>query len=137
MRSRSQSYSGTPNFTSDTPFNGVYRNTSSSMPDVLGTAWKLENYVHVRWAWLALPLSLCLFSLSFLAATIIKSSRQRADNWKSSSLAMLYGLQVQGEDEDESGFLSGKEEMERRAKGSLVKLKKEGKKWRLVAQQQN
>ena len=107
------------------------------MPDVLGTAWKLESYIHVRWAWLALPLSLCLFSLLFLGATIIKSSRQRANNWKSSSLAMLYGLQVKGEDEDESGFLSRKREMERMAEGSLVKLMKDGKKWRLVAQQQN
>ena len=67
----------------------------------------------------------------------IKSSRQRATDWKHLSLAMLYGLQFKAEDEDESGFLSRKREMERMAEGSLVKLKKDGKKWRLVAQLQN
>lgn len=69
--------------------------SSSSKNMTPGMAFTRETYVSVRWFWLTLPLSLLLFSLVFLAATIIKASREseRVGIWKTSAIAtLLYGL---------------------------------------------
>lgn len=60
-----------------------------------GTAYHRENFVSVRWIWLALPLSLLLLSFIFLFSTIVLSSRERDDVgiWKTSAIAtLLHGL---------------------------------------------
>ncbi|PVH93593.1 hypothetical protein DM02DRAFT_220969 [Periconia macrospinosa] len=69
--------------------------SSNSNVMVEGHAFNSENYVLVRWQWLSLPLGLLVLSALFLAATIIKTSkeRERVGIWKTSALAtLLYGL---------------------------------------------
>lgn len=53
-----------------------------------GTTWTVESYVHVRWAWMALPIVLVVFTLIFFAATIWNTRHQFI--WKSSPLALLF-----------------------------------------------
>lgn len=69
--------------------------SSNSNEMVSGDAYDRENYVFVRWIWLALPLGLLLLTLIFLVATIRKTSKEREQIgiWKTSALAtLLYGL---------------------------------------------
>ena len=53
-----------------------------------GIAYQKETYIHVRWAWLALPVGIVLLSAAMLIASIILSKQQTL--WKSSSLALLF-----------------------------------------------
>ena len=53
-----------------------------------GVAWKIETVIEVRWAWMALPLSLVLLTVVFLVAAMLQSAHQQV--WKSSSLALLF-----------------------------------------------
>jgi len=57
-----------------------------------GDAWLQVTRVHIRWAWISLPLFLVLFSFVFLAATIIRSDKdeKKIGIWKSSALAILF-----------------------------------------------
>lgn len=50
-----------------------------------------ETYVHVRWGWIVLPVSMLFISLIFIIATVIKSSSERNEVgiWKTSALAAL------------------------------------------------
>ena len=62
---------------------------------VFGENSTLEQYVHIRWAWLALPILLALLSLLFLLLTIYTTKQNRVSIWKSSTLVLLYhGLEV-------------------------------------------
>jgi len=67
---------------------------SSGLPgstnNVEGIAHRLEPYVHVQWAWIALPGALVLLSIVFLGATMAQNESKRALAWKSSSLALLF-----------------------------------------------
>ena len=56
----------------------------------IGTTSKMETYVHVRWAWLGLPIGLLILSTIFLIITMITSKRRGFAIWKTSSLAMLF-----------------------------------------------
>jgi hypothetical protein len=79
------------------------KNPSAIAPDqaVLVTVWVQEQFVSVRWAWLAMPLSLILFVTMFLVATIVKTSRSRIGVWKSSPLALLFHGNFDGGKEHE------------------------------------
>lgn len=82
-----------------------------------GLTYKNEVYIHVRWAWLALPISLVLLGIIFLAITISQSAN--VDIWKSSSLALLYhGLQ----DGQHHDAVDSIQEMEELAKDHQVTL---------------
>jgi hypothetical protein len=72
--------------------NAIRSSTSKEM--VEGMAFSKDNFVAVRWVWLSLPLGLLLLSLVFLAATVIKTSREAdVGVWKTSAIAtLLYGL---------------------------------------------
>jgi len=78
-------------------------NPSAIAPDqaVLGTVWVQEQFVSVRWVWLAMPLALILFVTIFLVATIVKTSRSRIGVWKSSPLALLFHANFDGCNENE------------------------------------
>jgi Protein of unknown function (DUF3176) len=55
-----------------------------------------ETYVHLRWAWIALPLALVLSSAVLLSVTIAKASRDKLPIWKTSALAALFhGLEAE------------------------------------------
>ncbi|KAF2011396.1 hypothetical protein BU24DRAFT_280276 [Aaosphaeria arxii CBS 175.79] len=69
--------------------------SSESREDVVGQAYQRENYIQVRFQWLALPLGLLLFSGVFLTATVVRTSREKehVGVWKTSAVAtLLYGL---------------------------------------------
>lgn len=69
--------------------------SSSSHKMFYGEAYDTEIYVAVRLWWLVLPLCLLAFSLIFLVATVIKTSREKdqVGVWKTSAVAtLLYGF---------------------------------------------
>lgn len=49
-----------------------------------------ELYFHVRWGWMAYPISLVFFSLIFLVVTLIKCEKSQAYLWKTSVIAMMF-----------------------------------------------
>ena len=57
---------------------------------ITGQAQVLDVYIRVRWAWLSLPLMLVVFGVSFLAISIMSSSRPGRHVWKSSTLATIF-----------------------------------------------
>lgn len=60
---------------------------------IIGTAWEIERFVSIRWAWITLPVASHTGSLILIWATIWKSHKSDARVWKSSSLAiLLHGL---------------------------------------------
>jgi hypothetical protein len=69
---------------------------SSSSELVAGTAYTSETYVAVHWAWLTFPLVMLALSITFLVATIIKTSKEANEDvaiWKTSAMpSLLYGL---------------------------------------------
>jgi hypothetical protein len=69
--------------------------SSDSRTMLPGKAYNPENFVHVRWEWLTLPLGLLCISFVFLSATIAKSALEidRVGVYKTSAYAtLLYGL---------------------------------------------
>lgn len=66
----------------------------------VGQAFRNVQILEVRWAWIAMPLSLLLISGFFLAATVIRSSKDNVGIYKTSALASLFsGLGEQKEEE--------------------------------------
>jgi len=55
-----------------------------------GVATSSESFVHVRWAFITVPVVVVLLTALFLAAAMWRSSRSRTKLWKSSALAMLF-----------------------------------------------
>jgi len=79
-----------------TVMNQVLRRNSLSMgrrdDAAVGKAYIYMVLVEIRWKWLSLPLILLMFSLMFLVATVVRSSRDQ-DNigiFKTSALAILF-----------------------------------------------
>ena len=82
--------------------NNIRQQNSSGSKPFPGTAWGSETFVHVRWAWLAYPLTVLLISLMSLALTIFQTTRFKVNVWKSSTLALLFhGQQIQLSDDSE------------------------------------
>jgi hypothetical protein len=76
-------------------FTNAIRSDVQSKEMLPGDAYNMENYVSVRWEWLALPLGLLFSTLIFLSATIATSasSDEGVGIWKTSAIAtLLYGL---------------------------------------------
>ena len=94
---------------------------------VLGIAYSMEAFIHVRWQWMAVPAALSLTSFIFLITTIVVSHHNHIPVWKSSSLALLFhGLKEQLEP------LDGIREMESIAKETKVALRDGNAGYRLV-----
>jgi len=74
----------------------VVRSDPNSHELIIGTASSPETYVAVHWAWLTFPIAILLLSIVFLAATILKTSRNTHKEigiWKTSALpSLVYGL---------------------------------------------
>jgi hypothetical protein len=64
-----------------------------------GSAFQLS--VHVRWPWIALPVSMVLGSLIFLVIIIVETARSPVEAWKGSPLTYL----VFGVDQETKGTL--------------------------------
>jgi hypothetical protein len=56
----------------------------------VGQAWRNLQIVKVHWAWIAMPLSLLVISGIFLAATVVRSSKDKVGIYKTSALASLF-----------------------------------------------
>jgi hypothetical protein len=58
-----------------------------------GTVWITEPFVQVEWAWLTMPLFLCLLVGIFLFLTMLRSSQRGVGVWKSNPLEfMVHGI---------------------------------------------
>ncbi|KAI4943222.1 hypothetical protein J4E91_009662 [Alternaria rosae] len=70
--------------------------THNSHDFVRGRAYSQTTFIAVHWEWLTFPLTLLLFSLLFLAATIFKTSKTTDSGmglWKTSAMpTLLYSL---------------------------------------------
>lgn len=72
----------------------LMRSMSDTTVMVEGAAYSQVTFVSVRWAWLSFPFLLLILSLVFLAATMIKTSKDGATGvWKTSAMpTLVYGL---------------------------------------------
>ncbi|KAF2652311.1 hypothetical protein K491DRAFT_664029 [Lophiostoma macrostomum CBS 122681] len=71
----------------------TFRSVTNATEMVKGTAWAPEQFVSIRWEWIALPVLLLFSSLLLVLVTIFKSRRGGTAAWKSSVLAtLLHGL---------------------------------------------
>ncbi|EFW15362.1 conserved hypothetical protein [Coccidioides posadasii str. Silveira] len=87
-----------------TAVSNIMRNIASSMTNnirtygdgdfAMGSSLSAEVFVSVQWEWLTLPLALIGLSLIVLVSPIVKARRLGAKVWKSSSLAILLGFNV-------------------------------------------
>ena len=129
-------------------FSKVLENIASSLNNYLqryatdqipGQVLIQETYVHVRWAWLVLPLMLVIVGILTLLQTIWQTKQQNAVMWKSSILPLLYRGSVQLSSTVDSktvlpqSGLSTVAAMYEDAKGVRVHLVREGEmgEWRL------
>jgi hypothetical protein len=86
---------------------------------VHGKVWTTDTYVHVRWIWLLLPMSLMPASLAFLSTAMWITRNRNVGIWKSSSLATLFhGL----EDTLDAHDLRRQSNMEESSKTIVVRL---------------
>ncbi|KAI9712054.1 MAG: hypothetical protein M1820_001763 [Bogoriella megaspora] len=65
------------------------RSFTSGVQEVRGVAETMESYVHVRWAFLALPLAVVVSAALFLVCVIWRTKRVGCKAWKGSALAIL------------------------------------------------
>ncbi|KAI8933733.1 hypothetical protein NX059_009449 [Plenodomus lindquistii] len=75
-------------------------------------------FVHIRWAWLALPVGVTVVAALFLLLTIINSYTHGCEPWKSSVIALLFHSVVKQTEEQTvlRSEMKTLAEMERRAK---------------------
>ena len=102
----------------------AFRSFNGAVP-VRGVAYSFESYVHVRWAWITLPVLVVVLAAAFLASAVWQSRRGRVGVWKSSALAVLFcGIddRVRAVFDGARGLQEGK----RRARGVRVRLGNEG-----------
>ncbi|KAJ9649959.1 hypothetical protein H2198_010717 [Neophaeococcomyces mojaviensis] len=65
-------------------------NMNTNATIIKGKAGSRVTYVHVRWAWLSLPLLTILVGFAFLAWTIFDTKRHNVPLWKGSILALMF-----------------------------------------------
>ncbi|OJD28631.1 acid phosphatase protein [Diplodia corticola] len=109
-----------------TPFPKYGIGTSSSANRTLGFAVTTEQYIHVRWAWITLPVAVVVMGIMLLVLAIVHTKRSGVTSWKSSSILALFA-QLDGWDEDDlrpaAGPVKG---LERQAKGMSAVIKVDG-----------
>ncbi|PUU77161.1 hypothetical protein B9Z19DRAFT_192131 [Tuber borchii] len=102
------------------------RDFDGTTPPVNGTTLGKESFIRVRWAWLAFPVALWIFSLIFLLTVVVMSREGETKwgmrAWGANSLALMF----HGLDEDaRSRIREGEwEEMEDLSERLWVKLEK-------------
>jgi hypothetical protein len=105
-----------------TAMTNVIRSLDEHTEMIHGTAFEMETFVDVRWAWLALPLGLLALTFVFLVATIIRSSleQEHIGVYKTSAIAtLLFGLP----DAMQKKIISSKENGTPRANAKETKVK--------------
>ncbi|KAJ4999853.1 hypothetical protein K4K48_003412 [Colletotrichum sp. SAR 10_66] len=78
------------------------RNGSSVNPEqtIQGHVWIQQQFVVVRWAWLALPATMLVLTSLFLAATIVETRRKDVGVWLSSPLALFFNAHLDSSGKD-------------------------------------
>ena len=102
----------------------AFRSFVGAVP-VNGQAFSSETYVHVRWGFISLPISVVFFTTLFLLAAIWRTRSSKTQVWKSSALAMLFhGL----DEETRSRFKSRRSlgDKKKEARGVAVQLDESG-----------
>ncbi|EER29434.1 hypothetical protein CPC735_071160 [Coccidioides posadasii C735 delta SOWgp] len=117
-----------------TAVSNIMRNIASSMTNnirtygdgdfAMGSSLSAEVFVSVQWEWLTLPLALIGLSLIVLVSTIVKARRLGAKVWKSSSLAILLGFNV--DTRKRMPDLDHKDILDNSTKGVVVSLEDSG-----------
>lgn len=100
-----------------TSFSNYLRGLGGPNDHAIGTMWKMETFIHVRWGWLVLPIVVVLMGFLFLLAAVVRNRRLAV--WKSSILAILF----HGLGDSRRGEMLGLLEMENTARGMMVRLK--------------
>jgi hypothetical protein len=96
-----------------------------------GTAWVLGVYIHVRWPWLILPITLVGLTILFLILTVIETARSKMEVWKSSPVPLLFhGLE--NTEATRLQLTAQLVEMEIMAEKIPVRLEKTDTGWKLV-----
>lgn len=62
----------------------------SPLEPARGTSWTVQTQLHVRWAWITLPVVLAILTMIFLLMTALQSRKRGLDVWKSSTIPLLY-----------------------------------------------
>ncbi|TEA19530.1 hypothetical protein C8034_v008392 [Colletotrichum sidae] len=86
----------------DSITNEMRRNESSVNPEhtVQGHVWVQQQFVVVRWAWLALPATVLASTSLFVAATIVETRRKHVGVWLSSPLALFFNAHLDSSGKD-------------------------------------
>lgn len=96
----------------------------------IGTAWKTESYVLVRWQCLSFPIALLFLTLIFLVTTIMRNCQNKVPPWKSSTTALLlHGLSI--EHQEKYLIHAHQNEMDAVAKKLKVQLQETEAGWQL------
>jgi hypothetical protein len=79
-----------------TALTNVIRSDAASRESIVGQAFGPETYLQVTWAWLTFPLTMLVFCIIFLVATMMKTSGGATESvgaWKTSTMpTLMYGL---------------------------------------------
>lgn len=62
---------------------------------VNGSVWTQQQFVVVRWAWLALPVTLLVLAIVFLLLAFIETRRAGVGLWETSPLTLLFHARVE------------------------------------------
>ncbi|KAJ4294270.1 hypothetical protein N0V90_007960 [Kalmusia sp. IMI 367209] len=77
--------------------------SGSNTTMIVGQAWIPETYIHVQWAWFALPTALAVLTIVLLGVTILLNRRDGGWLWRSSVLPYMFIGRRWGVDGEESG----------------------------------
>ena len=90
---------------------------------VHGFMAETQIFVHVRWEWLILPVTLTLLSIVFVALTVVSSKMAKAAIWKGSVTALLYHGLGDRDNDNEVALLQTVSAMEHAADKQRVRLR--------------
>lgn len=85
-----------------------------------GLVYQAMTHIHVRWAWLVLPIVVVLMANIFLLVLILQSSRHRMQPWKSSLYPLIF-FKVEGLDPPDA-VATEAEDLKRTAKKTRINL---------------
>ncbi|KAM0815922.1 hypothetical protein AB5N19_01723 [Seiridium cardinale] len=68
---------------------------------VNGTVWVQQQFVRVRWGWVAFPAVLIILATIFLVATVVSTRAKHMGFWKTSPLTLLFHMRLP---DDEGNF---------------------------------
>jgi hypothetical protein len=103
---------------------------------VAGTMFVTRTIIHVRWAWLGLPLALVVLSSGLLVVVALQTHRQKVPMWKSEPLALLWHDFAGDGAYDRVPDLAGPLDLENRAKSLRARLGESGERVFVVTEKQ-